>query len=105
MPTPPLLKYQTVTSMGPGGIQGANVINFIPTTGSVDLSGGASNASLGKFVVAPLPAGQTTTYTNTPFNITFLPQSMDGVTASDGQPDRLLGFPQREDHRRFRRRP
>jgi hypothetical protein len=87
-----VLKYQTVTSMGPGGIQGANVINFIPTTGSVDLSGGASNASLGKFVVAPLPTSQTTTYTNTPFNITFLPQSMDGLSASAVNPIVFSGF-------------
>ena len=86
------LTYQTVTSLGPSGITGAPVINFIPTTGSVDLIGGASNASLGKFVEAALPAGQTTTYKDTPFNITFLPQSLGGVAASAVNPIVFSGY-------------
>jgi hypothetical protein len=87
-----VLKYQTVTSMEHGGVTGANVINFIPTTGSVDLSGGSSNASLGKFVVAPLSAGESTTYDHTSFHITFLPQSLGGVTASTANPLEFSGF-------------
>ena len=102
------LTYQTVTSMGPSGIQGANVINFIPTTGSVDLSGGASNAVTGevrgrcrspRVRPRPIPTHRSTSPS--------CPQSMDGTSASAVNPIVFSGYTQWVDHRRFHvdRRP
>jgi hypothetical protein len=62
------------------GVTGANVISFIPIkTAQVD---GSSNISLGFFQVAGQAAGQSTTYTNTPFSITYVPGSVDGNAVS-----------------------
>ena len=58
------------------GVTGANVISFIPIkSAQVDAS---SNISLGFFQVAAQAAGQSTTYDNTPFSITYVPASVDG---------------------------
>ncbi len=59
------------------GVTGTNVISFVPlsSTQSVDLSTGSTNASLGNFVLSPLADGVTTTYSNTPVQISFLPSS------------------------------
>ena len=45
------------------------------SSNSVDLSSGTTNAGLGNFVISPLAAGTSTTYKNTPFQISFLPAS------------------------------
>jgi hypothetical protein len=88
-----VLKYQTSTSIDSKGVSGPNAISFVPvTTGSLDLSGGAANASLGKFVVAPLPDKQTTVYDNAKFSITFLPQSLDSKAANTGTPLTFTGY-------------
>jgi len=80
-----ILKYQTATAidLSGGGISGPNLISFTPATAAgVDLSTGAVNAGLGTFVVAP-PAGNTPTkYENVPFEITFLPQELNGEALS-----------------------
>ena len=59
------------------GVTGTNVVSFVPLSSgnSVDLSTGQTNAGLGNFVISPLADGVTTTYTNTPFQISFLPAS------------------------------
>jgi hypothetical protein len=58
------------------GVTGANVISFVPiTSASVDAN---SNISLGYFQVTGQAAGQSTTYNNTPFSITYSPSSIDG---------------------------
>jgi hypothetical protein len=88
-----VLTYQTSTSMDSGGISGANVISFLPvSSATVDLSGGAANAALGKFVIAPLPDKQTTVYDHTKFTMTFLPQTMDSKPANTSTPLTFTGF-------------
>ena len=59
------------------GVTGTNVISYVPlqTGNSIDLSSGQTNAGLGNFVISPLAAGKSTTYMNTPFQISFLPAS------------------------------
>jgi hypothetical protein len=74
-----ILGYGTagaITATPPDGISGANVISFVPiTSASVDTT---SNVPLGFFQVAAEAPGSTpTTYTNTPFSITFLPQTLN----------------------------
>jgi len=71
-----VMNYTTSGSIDSGGVSGPGVISFIP------VSNGAFNSpsafSLGDFQVAALPATQTTKYTNTPFHITFLANSVNG---------------------------
>lgn len=94
-PVPNLLDYSTAgLVLGPTGISGTNVISFVPvgTTNNpyaeVDPN---SNVSLGSFEVAPLPSGQTTTYANTPFQISFIPNSYGGTKLTDATPVMLTG--------------
>jgi hypothetical protein len=77
-----ILTYSTSGAVATGGVSGAgNVISFVPVqTQMVDT---ASNLSLGYFQEAPLPAGETTTYNNTPFTLTFGPSAFDGNSISD----------------------
>jgi hypothetical protein len=94
-PVPNLLDYSTAGLIeGTSGISGTNVISFVPvgTTNNpyaeVDPN---SNLPLGSFQVAPLPAGQSTTYTNTPFQISFIPNSYGGSTLTNVTPVMLTG--------------
>jgi hypothetical protein len=88
-----VLTYQTSTTMDSAGISGANVVSFLPvSSATVDLSAGDVNAALGKFVVAPLPDNQTTSYNNTKFTITFLPQTMDSQPANTSTPLTFSGL-------------
>jgi hypothetical protein len=78
-----LLDYSTAGSViSNTGVTGANVISYIPVS-DVSVSP-SSNIPLGSFQVAGLPAGQTTTYDNTPFSITFSPSTynMQPLTGS-----------------------
>jgi hypothetical protein len=75
-----ILGYSTAgsinASLSGDGVTGANVISFVPITSSqVDAN---SNISLGFFQVAGQAAGQSTTYNNTPFSITYVPGTIDG---------------------------
>lgn len=75
-----ILTYGTAgsidTSSSSDGVTGANMISFVPiTSASVDAN---SNISLGYFQVTGQAAGQSTTYDNTPFSITYSPASIDG---------------------------
>jgi hypothetical protein len=76
-----ILGYSTAGSIdasSPGdGVTGANVISFIPIK-SADVDAN-SNISLGFFQVAAQAAGQSTTYDNTPFSITYVPSSIDAT--------------------------
>ena len=92
-----LLDYSTAgsvdTSIGVTGTTNpvANVISYIPVTNAqIDPT---SNLPLGSFTVGPLPAGQSTTYNNTPFSITFLPSSYNNIalTATDSTPVTVKG--------------
>jgi hypothetical protein len=92
-----LLTYSTAGSIDTStGVTGANVISFVPTpplggpttSTTVDAS---SNLNLGSFQVAALPAGQTTTYNNTPFSITFLPSEYSGIALTNPNPVTITG--------------
>jgi hypothetical protein len=92
---PSLLDYSTAGTIGTTGVSGNNVISFVPvgTTTSpyatVDPNPG-SNIALGAFQVAALNGNQTTTYTNTPFQINFIPNSFGGE-ATGATPVTLTG--------------
>ncbi len=76
------------------GVTGTNVISFVPlnTGNNVDLSTGQTNLSLGNFVISPLAAGVTTTYKNTPFQISLLPAAYgSNATISTDSPVVLSG--------------
>jgi len=93
-PVPNLLDYSTAgLVLGPAGISGTNVISFVPvgTSGSPAQVDPNSNLPLGAFQVAALPDGTTTTYTNTPFQISFIPTSFGGVKLTDVSPVMLTG--------------
>jgi hypothetical protein len=77
-----LLNYSTAGAIDTSsGVSGANVISYVPITNAqIDAS---SNLPLGSFQVAALPSGQTTTYTNTPFSITFIPSAYSGTALSN----------------------
>lgn len=85
------------TGVSGEGVTGINVISFDSVP--LDSQGKAGNSfvtptsfSLGSFRVSPLPEGQSTTYTNTPFSITFLPQSVNGDPISGATPVVLKGL-------------
>ena len=83
------LGYTTSGQITPTtGVTGTNVVSFVPLSSgnSVDLSTGQTNASLGNFIISPLAAGATTTYSNTPIQISFLPQSYGGTSISSDPP-------------------
>ncbi len=62
--------YQTSGAIGTSGVAGPGVISYNSTSYGINTP---SDANLGAFHVLALPAGQSATYTNTPFSITFLP--------------------------------
>jgi hypothetical protein len=74
------------------GISGTNVISFNGVSPStIDPN---SNVPLGSLQVAALPDGATTTYTNTPFQISFIPTTYDGMSLTGlnaVQPITLMG--------------
>ena len=83
------LSYTTSGQITPTtGVTGTNVVSFVPLSSgnSIDLSTGSTNASLGNFIISPLAAGATTTYSNTPIQISFLPQSYGGTSISSDPP-------------------
>jgi len=79
-----LLEYSTAGAIGvspngqtaQGTITGTNVVSYVPVTNA--MIDPTSNIPLGSFQVAALPDGQTTTYNNTPFTLTFDPTSFNG---------------------------
>ena len=88
------LSYTTSGQVTPTtGVTGTNVVSFDPlsTGNSIDLSAGQTNAGLGNFVISPLAAGVTTTYSNTPIQISFLPESYGGTSISSDAPVVVTG--------------
>ncbi len=85
-----LLDYSTAGSIDTSvGVSGANVISYVPiTNAAIDPT---SNIPLGEFQVAALPAGQTTTYKDTPFSITFAPASYNNITLTGNTPITVTG--------------
>jgi hypothetical protein len=79
--TPDLMQYSVAGAIGTTGITGNNVVSFVPVQmAQIDPS---SNIPLGSFQVAPLPAGQSTTYNNTPFTLTYVPTAFNGVSLNE----------------------
>lgn len=85
------VEYSTTgTIISTTGVTGANVISFNSVAGGSFLS--PSSFSLGEFLVASLPVGQTTTYTNTPFEIVYHANKINGVElGTNDTPIRLTG--------------
>ena len=83
-----LLQYSTIVPVDSGsgnaGVIGTNVISVVPVSNvSVDAT---TNLTLGSFQVAALPAGMSTTYTDTPFQLTFLPTEFGGIQLTPPSP-------------------
>ncbi len=81
----PILYWQRVppgsqSQTGPVGIDGMPVISFQGVNNGTLTDG--QPFSLGQFVVAPMPAGTSTTYTNTPFQIAFTEHTVNGAAPS-----------------------
>jgi hypothetical protein len=84
-----ILSYHTSGGPGTADIGGAPAISFVPVqNGTVDT---ASNISLGTFVVAALPDGKATTYNHTPFSLSLIPDSFNGVAVQD-TPIQITGY-------------
>jgi hypothetical protein len=85
-----ILNYTTAGGPGTTGITGAGpVISFVPVqNASIDTE---SNISLGTFVVAGLTSGESTTYTDTPFTLSLIPNSFNGNALNDS-PVQLTGL-------------
>ncbi len=82
----PLVTYETSGSIDSTGLDGTPVISFNSVNSGQNNSFNApSNFSLGSFQVAALPDGQTTTYTNTPFHITYLVDTINGAAPTPNQ--------------------
>jgi hypothetical protein len=85
------MTYSTSGSIGTTGINGPNVISYVPETDSTVTT--PSAFSLGTFVVGYLPPGQTTTYDHTPFTITYTDVKVnDELPATNETPITITGF-------------
>ncbi len=78
-----LMNYSTSGQINSTGVTGSPVISFDSVQNNSFTS--PSDFSLGQFVVAKLPEGQTATYTNTPFSITFLANTVNGQAPSPNE--------------------
>ena len=80
----PIINYSATGNVDNSGITGAGpIINFANITNNSFSS--PSHFSLGDFSVTALNAGQSTTYTNTPFEITLVVNTVNGTTPSPNQ--------------------
>ncbi len=77
-----LMDYATSGSIGSNGVDGIPVVSFnsVPTGQFTT----PSSFSLGEFMVSALPSGVSTTYTDTPFSITYLVSQVNGETIQEG---------------------
>jgi hypothetical protein len=75
--------YSTSGTVGLTGITGPNVISFNSVAGGSFQA--PSAFSLGEFLVGALPIGTTTTYVDTPFEITYLAQKINGAAPDVNQ--------------------
>lgn len=78
--SPSLFGYTTSGGVDSTGVSGSNVISFNSVVDGAFVT--PSAFSLGEFLVAALPAGVSTTYTNTPFHVTFGIKQVDGTNAT-----------------------
>lgn len=77
-----LMNYATSGTIDSTGVTGTPIVSFNSVPSGQFTT--PSSFSLGEFMVSALPSGVTSTYTNTPFSITYLVSSVDGqpVTGS-----------------------
>jgi hypothetical protein len=75
--------YNTSGTIKPSAetVSGTNVISFNSVAGGSFLA--PSAFGLGEFLVSALPVGVSTTYTNTPFEISYIAQKVNGETPTD----------------------
>ena len=85
------------------GVSGTNVISFVPLNNgnSVDFGTGQTNVGLGNFVISPLADGKSTTYKNTPIQISFLPASYGSTSCKQRCSGRGQRCAQRRGERAF----
>ena len=86
----PILHYSTAVQFDSKGITGPNVVSFLPASNQGFEVTGKDNFALGTFQLAPSSTG-TTTYNNTPFSVTLIPQALDSTTLSNTAPIVLTG--------------
>lgn len=85
-----LFTYSTSGTVESSGVEGSGVISFSSLTDASFNS--PSFFSLGDFQVAALPAGESTTYKDTPFSITLIANEVDGdVPVPNGTPIVISG--------------
>jgi hypothetical protein len=84
------MQYSTSGTIDSTGITGTPVISFDSVQNGAFTA--PSSFSLGVFQTAALPTGSTTTYTNTPFHITYLTNMVDGtVPTANSTPITISG--------------
>jgi hypothetical protein len=85
-----VMEYTTAGTIGQTGITGPNGISFNAVAGGSLLA--PSAFSLGEFLVSALPAGVSTSYENTPFEINYIAQKVNGETPGEnGTPTKITG--------------
>lgn len=77
-----LMSYATSGSIDSTGVEGIPVVSFNSVPSGEFTT--PSSFSLGEFMVSALPTGVSTTYSDTPFSITYLVSSVDGQAIQDG---------------------
>lgn len=84
------MEYSTSGTIDSTGVTGTPVIGFNSVAGGAFTA--PSSFSLGEFLVAALPNGVSTSYTNTPFHITYLTNKVDSeVPTVNGTPITING--------------
>lgn len=85
-----LMSYATSGSINSQGVSGTPVISFNSVPSAQFTT--PSSFSLGEFMVSALPSGVSTSYTDTPFSITYLVSQVDNKPINSGyQPIVLTG--------------
>jgi hypothetical protein len=79
----PVVNYSTSGTIDSTGVTGTPVISFNSVLNST--FNAPSSLSLGDFQVAALPNSQSTSYTNTPFHITYLANTVNGIAPDPNQ--------------------
>ena len=83
--------FGTTGTVGTDGVAGTPVVSFQGIDAGALTTG--TPFDLGKFVVGTVPEGTSTTYTNTPFAITFQNHATDGgMPSNNGTPVILDGW-------------
>jgi hypothetical protein len=83
------IDFQTTGTVGSTGVTGAPVLRF---EGRDDSLTTGSTFDLGRFVVSPSPDGRSTTYKDTPFDVTFAARAVDGISTPDAAKVSLHGW-------------